>query len=190
MRTKKPEQAERMLDAAARLFGTHLYHQVRMEDVASVAGVGKGTLYRYFDDKDELYLALLERARDQLDERIRLGVESAQQPIQKLEALASAVLEFFTEQPHVFELILRGDAERGSRTPWQKLRTGAIQLVLDLFRLAQERGDFTVADPQTAALILLGGLRALVRFGPKPHPPDLAARYVRSVLFGAAKMGR
>ena len=58
MRAKSPEQVDRMLDAAARLFGAHRFHEVRMEDVAAAAEVGKGTLYRYFRDKEELYLAL------------------------------------------------------------------------------------------------------------------------------------
>ena len=40
-----------------------------MEDVASAAGVGKGTVYRYFKDKEELYLALLARAADGITRR-------------------------------------------------------------------------------------------------------------------------
>src|SRR5213592_1907800 len=99
-----------MLDVAARLFGTQHFHEVRMDDVATEAGVGKGTIYRYFEDKDELYLALLERAGRQLDGRIHAAVESAAGPQQKLEDLAAAVLAFFDEQPHVASLIQRADA--------------------------------------------------------------------------------
>src|SRR5262245_18615534 len=56
VRTKTPQQADKMLNAAARLFGTQRFHEVRMEDIAAEAAVGKGTIYRYFSDKDELYL--------------------------------------------------------------------------------------------------------------------------------------
>ena len=51
-----------------------------MDDVATEAGVGKGTIYRYFEDKDELYLALLDRAGRQLDARIRERVDAAGTP--------------------------------------------------------------------------------------------------------------
>ena len=61
MRTKTAQQADKVLDAAARLFGTQRFHEVRMEDIAAEATVGKGTLYRYFNDKEELFVALLER---------------------------------------------------------------------------------------------------------------------------------
>src|SRR5436305_13827365 len=102
-----------MLDVAARLFGTQHFHEVRMDDVATEAGVGKGTIYRYFEDKDELYLALLDRAGDQLSDRIRTGVASAATARAKLEALAIAVLEFFDEWPHLFDLIQRADSQQG-----------------------------------------------------------------------------
>src|SRR3989442_15293376 len=99
-----------MLEAAARLFGNQHFHEVRMDDVATEAGVGKGTIYRYFEDKDELYLALLDRAALQLHARIREAVAAARTPQRKLEALAGASLQFFEEQPHVFDLIQRADA--------------------------------------------------------------------------------
>lgn len=185
MRSKKPEQAERMLDAAAQLFGTQRFHEVRMEDVASRAGVGKGTIYRYFDDKDELYLSLLERAGQQLGERIRERVEAAESPVEKLIGFAAASLDFFEEQPHVFDLIQRADAQRGADSPWQKTRDGALELAEAMLREGNRRGDFHTPDPTTATLLLLGGLRAVIRFGVKPHPPDLARCLVRTVLFGA-----
>jgi AcrR family transcriptional regulator len=70
VRTKTATQTDKMLQAAARLFGNHRFHEVRMEDIAAEAEVGKGTLYRYFSDKEELYLALLERASVQLHQRV------------------------------------------------------------------------------------------------------------------------
>ena len=68
MRTKTPVLPEKILTVAARLFATHRFHEARMEDIAAAAEVGKGTLYRYFKDKEELYLALLERTAEQLSQ--------------------------------------------------------------------------------------------------------------------------
>src|SRR5439155_4880134 len=131
-------------------------------------------------------LSLLERAGTQLGERIRQRVEAAAGPVEKLEGLVAASLEFFEEQPHVFDLIQRADAQRGPSSPWQKLRDEALELVLAVVRDGNRRGDFRVSDPATTALVLLGGLRAVLRFGQRPHAPDVARRIVRTVLFGAA----
>jgi AcrR family transcriptional regulator len=79
-----------MLDAAAKLFGTQRFHEVRMEDIALEAVVGKGTLYRYFKDKEELYDALLERASRQLIGRMRKAVEHADRQRDQLDALVGS----------------------------------------------------------------------------------------------------
>jgi len=186
VRTKKPEQAERMLEAAARLFGTQRFHEVRMEDIATAAGVGKGTIYRYFSDKEDLYLALLERAAKQMHERLARSVGNAKSSTGKLRAMVSAILIFFDEQPHLLSLIQRADAQRGWDTPWQKVRDATFQLTQQVFSEGRQNGDFLVRDPETAALVLLGGVRAVMRFGTRPQHSDLARRLVDMVLFGAA----
>src|SRR2546423_1180103 len=110
VRTKTPEQADKMLDAAAHLFGRLRFHEVRMEDIASEAEVGKGTLYRYFADKEELYLALLARASKQYLALIDGEVAKAATPRKKLRALTAASLAFFDGQPHLGPLIQRAEA--------------------------------------------------------------------------------
>ena len=64
MRTKTPKLGSRILDAAARQFARQRFHEVRMDDIAAEAEVSKGTLYSYFRDKEELYLALLARGSE------------------------------------------------------------------------------------------------------------------------------
>lgn len=185
MRAKSPEQVDRMLDAAARLFGAHRFHEVRMEDVAAAAEVGKGTLYRYFQDKEELYLALLDRAGKQLRERVHSAADSACGPRGKLTALVAAVIDFFDEQPHVHDLIQRAEALRGAQTPWQPARADLTHLARDLLAEADATGAFKVDDADTSALMLIGGLRSVILFGGKPRSTDLARTIIRHLLEGA-----
>jgi AcrR family transcriptional regulator len=66
---KRLPAAERravIVEAAGRLFGERGYDATRLADVAVAAGVTKPVLYRHFDDKQALYLALLQRHRDDL----------------------------------------------------------------------------------------------------------------------------
>ena len=75
VRTKTVGQADKILAAAAQLFASHHFHQARMEDIADLAEVGKGTLYRYFKDKEELYMALLSRVTEDWTERTCAAAE-------------------------------------------------------------------------------------------------------------------
>src|SRR3954451_1459274 len=60
------ERRELILTAAGRLFGKRGYSRVTLDEIAAAAGVTKPMLYRHFDSKKALYLALLERHRDDL----------------------------------------------------------------------------------------------------------------------------
>ena len=187
MRTKTSCQAEKMLDAAARLFGSQRFHEVRMEDIAAEAAVGKGSLYRYFNDKEELYGALLERASHQFMTRLEDALKDAGGPRQRLLAVAATSLSFFAEQPHVSDLIQRAEThtDPSRLLPWQQVRDRTHQLMLDLFAEARARGDFIVRDPEIGVLLFLGGLRSVIRFGPRQQPPELAQRVVDTFLEGA-----
>jgi len=55
---RRPEaRPDEILDAALQVFGEQGFARTRLEDVARRAGVSKGTLYLYFDSKEELFRA-------------------------------------------------------------------------------------------------------------------------------------
>lgn len=60
------ERRELIALAAGRLFAVNGYADTRMEDVATAAQVTKPIVYRHFDSKKDLYLALLARHEDDL----------------------------------------------------------------------------------------------------------------------------
>lgn len=174
-----------MLDAAARLFGSQRFHEVRMEDIAAEAEVGKGTLYRYFEDKEELYFALLERASQQLLERLRDEQSHLTDPRAKLTAIVAGIITFFDEQLHLFDLIQRAEVMRGPNTSWQKARDEVFRLTQGVLEEGRGSGAFTVRDPELALTMLLAGLRGIIRFY-KQRPRDLAESIVDGMLRGYA----
>jgi AcrR family transcriptional regulator len=70
----KAERRADVLKAAATLFDTMPYAKITMAEIAERAGLSKGTVYLYFESKEELFLALLEDLlfawHDALDRRI------------------------------------------------------------------------------------------------------------------------
>jgi AcrR family transcriptional regulator len=189
VRTKSPLQADKILDAAAGLFARHRFHEARMEDVAAAAEVGKGTLYRYFKDKEELYLALLERAAEGISGRLRSESAAAEGFRARLEAVVRAIVGYFDENPHLFDLIQHAEALSQPRAllPWQRWRDEVMNRVREIFEEAHNSETFTIDDPEFVALLFLGSLRSVIRFDAKPRPTDLARRIIDLFLEGAAR---
>jgi AcrR family transcriptional regulator len=188
VRTKTPKLASRILDAAARQFARQRFHEVRMDDIAAEAGVSKGTLYSYFRDKEELYLALLARGSEGMVRALEDAVAHADDARSKLVGLIDAVLKYFDAEPHLFDLIQAVEVlqDQDQDFPWQAARDVAMRLVQEVFDDGRRRGDFVVRDAELTALLLFGGLRSVIRFGSRPRPRLLAKRIVDSVLDGAA----
>jgi len=174
------------------LFGIKRFHEVRMEDIAAEAGVSKGTLYRYFRDKDDMYLSLLERASHQLTAELTARVAEAEGARARLVAVVKAVIAFFDGQPHLFDLIQRAEIghEQGKRFPWQEARDKGMRIVLEIFEEAKQSRELIFKNPESAMLMLLGGMRAIIRAGRRPRARRLAETLVDDFLHGSATIAQ
>jgi len=74
---KKAESRKRILEAAREVFFLDGFMQANLDEVAEKAGVAKGTLYRYFDSKAELYVAVLALNGAIFLEKMRATVDPA-----------------------------------------------------------------------------------------------------------------
>ena len=73
--------AERILDVAIEAFGLHSYGEVSIADLCTGADVAKGTFYRHFDSKGQVFVRAAERVVLQILERFRSGIAELPQPI-------------------------------------------------------------------------------------------------------------
>lgn len=63
----RSERRGRLLDAASRVFTRNGYELTSMDEIAAEAGIGKPTIYRYFDGKAALFSAVFEDTLDHLE---------------------------------------------------------------------------------------------------------------------------
>ena len=57
----KEERKAQILDAAMRVYARSGFDRARVDDIAEEAGLAKGTLYLYFNSKDDIMLSILDR---------------------------------------------------------------------------------------------------------------------------------
>ena len=89
------DRREEILEAATRLFAELGYDQTDTQRLADDLGVGKGTLYRYFPSKRELFLAAADRVMNQLLDRLRAATEGVADPLDGITRAVRTYLDFF-----------------------------------------------------------------------------------------------
>lgn len=77
---RKAERPNEILEAAFEEFVLHGYAATRLEDVAARAGVTKGTIYVYFENKERLFEALAHECGKELHARIATFLEEDSEP--------------------------------------------------------------------------------------------------------------
>jgi AcrR family transcriptional regulator len=92
-RIRGPERRRRILDAAAEGFATRGYHATSVGQIAEAAGITKPVIYDHFPSKRDLFVALLEQAREEL---LALGVAAMRADAPPEERVRTAVEAFFS----------------------------------------------------------------------------------------------
>ncbi len=102
---------EEILAQAARLFAQHGYSDTDTQLLAETIGVGKGTVYRYFSSKRELFLAAADRVMRELRDRVDASIVGIDEPFVRIETAIRAFLAFFAENPEFVELLIQERAQ-------------------------------------------------------------------------------
>jgi len=181
---------ERILRAATELFATRAFHRVLMDDVAHGAGVGKGTLYRYFKTKEDLFVAALSHAVDVTTERLRARLEKLDDPVKQLRFACMQALRFFRENDHLFRVLHHRKAlgSEEARAELDEKRRGLRHFAEHIIVEGGESGVFDVEDAGFASTILWGMIRTALRTAPDEAPLDeLAGKIMDLFINGIAK---
>lgn len=96
MDEERTPAAERLLDAAARLFYTRGVSNVGINEIIARAGVARMTLYHHFPGKEALIKAVLERRQAEREAWLERAAASADEPKGRLLALFDLLEEWFS----------------------------------------------------------------------------------------------
>src|SRR5262245_20068341 len=170
----------KILEAASRIFATRVYHLVTMDEVARGARVGKGTLYRYFPSKEDLYLAIVDEAFGVLIGRLESERAAAAPPGTALRRMIEAVVETFAGHLPSFRLIHRGEGRLFLRKKEviRARRARIADLLGETLDRGVEAGVFRKVDRLLAPSMLIGMVWGTTLNHADDTPAEILARRI------------
>jgi AcrR family transcriptional regulator len=162
----KQDKKLRIMQAAEQLFRTRRFHETTLDEIARAADVGKGTIYLYFTDKEDLIFQAAVEGFDQMCIELRQGVAPGEAFRGTLLRTCEHISVFFRARRPLFRIILsEGDRDMESGTGglqkrWRARRKTMTDAVAAIIARGMESGEIR-ADVAAGILAeyLLGMLR-------------------------------
>ncbi len=186
--TARLDKRQLIMQAAEQLFATRRFHEITMDDVSSAAGVAKGTLYRYFADKDDLFFQTSTNGFEELCELIARNVPSGAPFADQLLRACVQISGFFDRRHQLMRMMQAEDGRmfqaRGPlRARWvqkrKKLVTAVAGIIARGVAEGQVRRDMSA---EVLAEILLGLMRMRAR-DLADAPPSMRRHEIMIDLF-------
>lgn len=183
---QRPDERKRQLitATAARMFATQPFHKVRLDDVAAEAGVGKGTLYIYFQNKEDLYFSLVTDGFAELVERLKAQLaDPGLSAAQSLRRVVDELVAFAFANPTLFEIMRTVGAHKGLAEPaWNEKRIELHRLIREAIARGVEAGELADPHPELTALCIPGMVRSIMLFAPGGLDRSTAADHIMRIL--------
>jgi AcrR family transcriptional regulator len=168
---QKEQKRTHIIRAASRVFAKKGFSGTVMADIASEAGIGKGTLYEYFDSKESLFFAVFEWLAGETEAAAKVRVAALQGPAsERLAALSGSVMQSWFDMKDLFTLVMEFWAASASsqmrqrfkgyfREAYQDFRAIVAALIQEGIQHGEFRQD---VDPDAIAAALVGTWDALL----------------------------
>ena len=99
------DKHKRILEAATQLFGELGYSKARIETIAEMAGVAKGTVYLYFKNKPDLFASCIENRIDELIALLETEIEKCSSATEAIRKLIEIHVKTFDENMGFADLV-------------------------------------------------------------------------------------
>ncbi|HDG98572.1 MAG: TetR family transcriptional regulator [Deltaproteobacteria bacterium] len=157
----------KIIEAATKVFAEKGFFQSRVADIAREAGVADGTIYIYFENKDDILISLFEEQMSLVLENMEAQLSTVDDPAEKLRIFALTHLKLVEENQSMAEIIqveLRQSSKFIKEYKNQQFAR-YLDIIAGIIREGQEKGVFR-ADivPGIAKRAFFGALDEMSRF--------------------------
>jgi AcrR family transcriptional regulator len=157
------DKREAILAAALDLFNELSFNGTPMPLVAQRAGVGAGTIYRYFESKEALGNAVYQRCKLAMQHHLAERVRPDLTPRQAFGVMWRALWEFFRDNPAACRFLETHNHARYLDAASVATSDAVFAAICDFVRHGQAAGAIRSGDPAVLIAMALGAFIGLVK---------------------------
>jgi len=186
VRTRDPARKERILTAAANLFARRGFHSVSMEDIGEAVGITASAIYRHYESKTAVLVAMFDRVIDRLlGEGQRLAADEQADPLDALTQLIEGQIGFVVDDRDVAQVYFREIANLPEADRRSLRRKQRLYLEEWAHLLTELRGDLDDASARTVVHCAIGAIQSTLQHSaglPEDQLRELLRRSALAVL--------
>jgi AcrR family transcriptional regulator len=160
VRTRDPDRRERILRAAAELVAERGFHAVSMADIGAASGIVGSGVYRHFDSKSAVLVALLDEGMERLLAGAAAAVGSGRPDAEVLDELVRDQVRFAVDEALLVRLWLREvqTLPDGDQRRLRRLQRHYVEEWVHTLR--ELRPELTDADARARVHVAIGAIQS------------------------------
>jgi AcrR family transcriptional regulator len=145
---------EQILAVARQLFASNGYEATGIVDIARAAGVTRPVVYKHFESKEAIYLAVLREARRALMVELTAAITGESQPVDQIHKAADAYFRYVERNQPAWEILFGGGAAVAGPAADEaaRLRAETVQFIADQIRRLAPDADELMCEAFAHAL--------------------------------------
>jgi AcrR family transcriptional regulator len=162
-----------ILEAATKSFSLFGYKATTMDQVAKIANVGKGTIYTFYKNKEELFKEIVQRMIEEMKYEAEQSLDDQLSFFENLHRAVYRILEF--RQEHQLSLkLLQEEREIGTPAVQEmvnEMEEAIVFYIKEKLKIAIDKGYIQPCDPEITAFLMLKMYLALIFDWERNHAP-------------------
>jgi len=155
MTKAQSERHLRILEAAGIYFGKNGYHSADLDVVSKEAGVGKGTLYRYFENKEQLFVEAVSHFAEKMYGEIVSEIEHVNDK-DLVKALFEAHEKYYSKHRDVYNLVYKAVTQMPDKLVhlFHQVHDAKMEKLRNRLEIGMEKGIFKKMNVEIVLKIL------------------------------------
>lgn len=165
--TRKQKKREKILEVAAELFSRKNYHEVMMDEVARLTSIAKGTVYNYFESKEELYFTIMSQKLNKLNTSLKEKISDETSCIESLHSFVIHLYMFMMKYPSFFLMYQKEylNAENDFCEQLKSQNEELKSILKGVLRKGIRNSQFRNIDEDFSVKLILGSIFGAVQRG-------------------------